>query len=189
MKKMIVKSKLENRKDFERRLAEIGQELTPTRWQHERIYVPREFQPGMNFPRMILRTEMQAVNRPPQYSLALKRHIEDSGLDYVFRTAVEDYMSATGIVHQLGFQKIAEVSRQRREVELDEKTVIYLDKVEGIDGDFIKIEAEMLEGELVSELRQDFYHTLSMLGLETVVFQTYAEILGSNVIQPYYLPS
>lgn len=188
MKKLIVKSKLEDKKDLERRLAEVGQVLTPVRWQHERVYVPRDFRSGMNQPRMVLQTEMRAVNRPPRYALSLKRHIEDSGLDYVHRTPVENYLEATGIVHQLGFRKMAEVSRQRQEVRLDEKTVIYVDRVEGIDGDFIKIEAEMTEKDLVSDLRQSLFYTLSMLELSTVIFQTYAEILENNLIQPYYLP-
>lgn len=188
MKKMVVKSRLENRADFERKLAEIGQSLAPVRWQHERVYVPREFRSGMNYPRIILRTEMRVIDRPPRYALILKRHIEDSGLDYVHQTPIENYLEATGIVHQLGFKKMAEISRQRQEIKLDEKTVIYVDRVEGIDGDFIKIEMDLTKGEPVGELRQSLFYTLSMLGLSTVIFQTYAEILENNLIQPYHLP-
>ncbi len=135
-----------------------------------------------------MRTEMRAVNREPRYAMSLKRHIEDSGLDFVYETPVENYLEATGMIHQLGFRKLAEVSRQRQEVRLDEKTVIYADKVEGIDGDFVKIETILGEGEAVGELRQHLFYTLSMLGLSTVIFQTYAEILDNNLMQPYYLP-
>ncbi len=36
------------------------------------------------------------------------------------------------MIHQLGFRKAAEVSRQRQEIWLDNRTVIYVDEVEGI---------------------------------------------------------
>ncbi len=188
MRKMIVKSQLADRAAFEEQLAGIGMKLSPVRWQHERVYVPRDFRPQTNQPRMVMRTEMRAVNRPPQYAMYLKRHIEDSGLDFVHVTPVENYLGATGIIHQLGFRKLAEVSRQRREVRLDEKMVIYVDAVERLDGEFIKIEADLAEDETVGNLKESLFRTLKMLGIEMVVFQTYAEMIESNLIQPYYLP-
>ncbi len=188
MKKVIVKSQLVNPYALVKKLEDIGFEFEPAVWQHERIYLPHNFQPHMNFPRLVMRTEVLETNQPAQYSLYLKRHIEDSGVDYVNFTGVNDYTEATGIVHQLGFRKVAEMSRQRRILQLDAQTVIYWDTVEGIETPFIKIEADIVEGVSVEATRKELYRSLRLFGSETFLVQTYAEILVGNQVQPYYLP-
>lgn len=50
------------------------------------------------------------------------------------------------------------------------------------------IEADLAEDETVGNLKESLFRTLKMLGIEMVVFQTYAEMIESNLIQPYYLP-
>lgn len=155
MKKLIVKSKLVDRSAFEHKIADIGLELSPVIWQHERVYLPHDFRPDSNLPRLVTRTEVRTTEQPASYSFYLKRHIEDSGVDWINTTPVGDYTEVSGIVHQLGFRKAAEVARQRRELWLDNRTVIYLDDVEGLDGTYIKIEAELDEDESVEALRTD----------------------------------
>lgn len=188
MKKVIVKSQLESATALVQRLYNIGYEFEAPIWQHERIYLPHDFRPHMNFPRLIMRTEVLETDKPAQYALYLKRHIEDSGVDYVNFTGVTDYTEATGIVHQLGFRKVAEVSRQRRVIQLDAKTAIFIDTVEGIENPFVKIEAVLEEGASVEALRRELYKSLALFGQETFLLQTYAEIMAGGQIQPYYLP-
>lgn len=187
MKKLIVKSRLADRERFDQQIAGIGMELSPVIWQHERIYLPHDYRPAMNFPRLVMRTEVKTTEQPATYVMYLKRHIEDSGVDWVNYTQVKDYTEASGIVHQLGFRKVAEVSRQRQELRLDERTVIYVDTVDGIDGQFIKLEAELDENESVDALRADLFTILMMLGQETFVMQPYFDLV-QNVEQPYLIP-
>ena len=40
----------------------------------------------------------------------------------------------------------------------------------------------------VDAVRVTLFETLQLLGLETFMMQTYAELLAGNVLQPYYLP-
>lgn len=187
MKKLIVKSQLTNRMKFDRKLANVGMALSPAIWQHERVYVAHDYRPRMNYPRMMLRTEVIATDQPARYALRLKRHIEDSGVDWVNSTLVADYTEATMMVHQLGFRKLTEVSRQRQELVLDEKTVIYLDTLEGVEMPFLKIEAELTDEQAVEAVRKELFTTLELLGLETFLMQTYAELMTEQM-QPYYLP-
>lgn len=188
MKKLIVKSALLDLKKFYNQLDAIGMNMSPVIWQHERVYVPSGYKPAQNLPRLVLRTEVRTTEEPAKYYLYLKRHIEDSGVDWMNFTGVTDYTEATGIVHQLGFRKVAEVSRQRRELWLDDRTVIYLDTVEGLKGDFIKIEAELDDDESVDALRQDLFKVLSMLGQKTFMMQSYFELLKEDP-QEFFLPA
>lgn len=187
MKKLVVKCQLADRADFEQRAENIGLKFSSTIWQHERIYVPGDYQPNMNYPRMILRTEVRQTDQPANYTMFLKRHIEDSGVDIVHATPVGDYTEATAMIHQLGFRKVAEVSRQRQELILDARTVMFLDIVEGLAGTFLKVEAELTEGAAVEFLRQEVFRTLDLFGQETFILQTYADLM-TNQMQPYYLP-
>lgn len=191
MKKLIVKSQLVEREKLDQQLADIGMELSPVIWQHERVYLPHDFRPNMNFPRLVMRTEVRATDQPAIYSMYLKRHIEDSGIDWTNFTEVQDYTEATGIIHQLGFRKVAEISRQRQELWLDDKTVIYLDKVDGLQNYYLKIEADLTEGDSVEALRQELFGILRMLGQETFIMQGYFALVGEGsreIEQPYFIP-
>ena len=187
MKKLIVKSQLQNREALDRQLTNIGMELSPVIWQHERVYLPHDYRPAMNFPRLVMRTEVRATDQPAIYSMYLKRHIEDSGIDWINFTEVKDYTEASGMIHQLGFRKVAEISRQRQELWLDDKTVIYVDKVDGLDNYYIKLEAELMEGGSVEFLRRDLFGILQMLGQETFIMQAYFDLM-QNQEQPYFIP-
>lgn len=188
MKKVVLKSQVPDLAKLEKKMSNIGMAFSPAVWQSERIFWPSDFRPGMNQPRLVLRTEVAQTDQPATYYLYLKRHIEDSGLDFVHMTTVGDYAEAIEIVKQMGYREAADVSRQRRTLQLDGHTVLYLDTVEGIDGVFLKLEVKMLEEAPVDAVRATLFETLSLLGLETFMMQTYAELLAGNTLQPYYLP-
>ena len=146
-------------------------------WLHERVYVPRNYQKKSSFPRLILRTEMRAVDKPAKYELQLRRHIEDSGVDVVDTTVIRDYQEAANIILQLGFEAQNEVSSRRQELTLGKGTKMYLDKVDGVAGYFAKIEAEVDETDKVEEVRKEILSTFEQFGqdVSTVVADTYSE--------------
>ena len=98
MKKIIVKCKLASREGFVDKLSDIEMEFSPIYWQHDRVYVPKGYKRGINMPRLLMRTEMKAVDKPAKYYLILKRHIEDSGVDVVDETVVKDYTEMVNII-------------------------------------------------------------------------------------------
>ena len=179
MRKVVAKLKLGNKSEFVRMLSEIGMDFGGVYYEHDRVYLPRGYKRGANFPRLIVRTEMTAVDKPAKYYLILRRHIEDSGVDVVNMTSVGDYTEAVRIAHQLGFEGQVEVSRQRQELVMGESVKIYLDKVEGLMGYFAKIESVVDEGESVSSAKEDLMKTFEVLGekRERAVEKTYAEIV------------
>lgn len=178
MKKVISKVHLgKSREAFEQKLSDIEFDFSPVYWQHDRVYVPRGYKRGLNFPRMIMRTEMKAVDRPPRYFIVLKRHIEDSKIDIIYETPVRDYMEAVGIIQQLGFKPLAEVSRKRQEIKMAEGTVLYLDKVEGINGFFSKIETIIADNDSAERVREEVVSTFRSLGETNFVEDCYAEML------------
>ena len=177
MKKVVVKMKLKSREEFENQLTGLGMDFGPVYWQHDRVYVPRSFQRGGGYPRMVMRTEMKAVDRPPKYSMILKRHIEDANVEIFDETVVKDYTEAANIILQLGFRQVAEISRRRQEIKMGEGTVMYLDKVEGVQNYYAKIEAELKENESSSALRVEMIKTFENLDQKNEVIQTYSELL------------
>jgi len=177
MKKIIVKCKLKNRDEFEKKLTEIDMDFSPMYWRHERVFVPRNYQKKSSFPRLILRTEMKAVDRPAKYELELRRHIEDSGVDVVDSTVIRDYSEAASIILQLGFEAQNEVSSRRQELVLGKGTKMFLDKVDGVAGYFAKIEAELDDNDKVEDVRREILMTFEQFGQDpsTVVADTYSE--------------
>ncbi|MBR3232909.1 CYTH domain-containing protein [Candidatus Saccharibacteria bacterium] len=177
MKKVVVKMKLNSREAFEKKLDEMGMEFAPVFWQHDRVFVPRNYRRGGGYPRLIMRTEMKAVDRPAKYSLILKRHIEDANVEVFDETKVFDYTEAANIIMQLGFKQEAEISRRRQEIKMGDGTTLYLDKVEGLTGYYAKIEAELGEKESAASLRSEIIKTFESLDQKNEVIQTYSELL------------
>ena len=91
MRKVIVKAKLSSRDKFETKLSDIDLDFSPIYWQHDRVYIPKNYNPHSDFPRRVMRTEMKSVDKPAKHYFILKRHIEDSGVDVVEKTMVQDY--------------------------------------------------------------------------------------------------
>lgn len=176
MKKVILKCKLKNRDDFEQRLSDIDLDFSPIYWQHDRIYVPKNYKPSSNFPRLIMRTEMRAVDKPAKYYFILRRHIEDSGVDITETTEVVDYEKLVNIIFQLGFKAIAEVSRRRQELDMGEGTIIYLDKIDGKPGYYAKIESVLQPNDSVEAVRDDLEKTFRTLGESSFVDKPYFEL-------------
>ena len=175
MKKVIIKCKLANRDRFEEKLSDIDMDFSAIYWQHDRVYVPRGYKQGMNYPRLIMWTEMRAVDKPAKYSLILKRHIEDSGIDVVEDTFIKDYSDMVNIIYQLGFKQVAEVSRRRQEIDMGDNTVMYLDNIDGKNGYYAKIETKLNEGDSVEEVRADLVKTMEVLGEKNIVNTAYFE--------------
>ena len=176
MKKIILKTKLQSRDKFEDKLNDIDLEFGSIYWQHDRVYAPRDFKRGMNLPRLVMRTDLKAIDEPPKYYLILRRHIEDSGVDIVEKTPVEDYTSAVNIILQLGFKQIGEVSRRRQTLEMGEGTIIHLDEIDGKNATYAKIESILNPTDSVESVKTDLNKTFKTLGESDFVDQPYFEL-------------
>ena len=176
MKKVILKCKLTSRDKFEDKLSDIDLDFSAIYWQHDRVYVPRGYKRGMNLPRLVMRTEMKAVDKPPKYSLILRRHIEDSGVDVVEETVIEDYENTVNIILQLGFKPAGEVSRRRQDLKMGEGTYIFLDKIDGKNGYYAKIESDLTANDSVVDAIADLQKTFETLGESNFVDSSYFEL-------------
>lgn len=176
MKKVIVKCKLKNHDDFEKKLSDINLDFSLSYWQHDRVYVPRNYKPRSNFPRLIMRTEMRAVDKPAKYSLILKRHIEDSGVDIAEETLIKDYEKMVNIILQLGFKPISEVSRRRQDLKMGEGNFIFLDKIENKSGYYAKIESNLVNNESAVSAKNDLRKTFEALGESNFIESSYFEL-------------
>ena len=177
MKKVIVKLKLKSRDEFEKKITEMDKDFLPMYWLHERVYVPRNYRKKSSFPRLILKTEMHAVDRPAKYEMQLRRHIEDSGIDIIETTVIRDYQEAANMILQLGFEIQNEVSSRRQELSLEKGKRLILDKVDGISGYFAKIEVELTEEDKVEKMREEVLEIFSQLGQDSksLVYDSYSE--------------
>ena len=176
MKRIILKARLDNRDRFEDKLSDIDLEFGAIYWQHDRVYAPRGFKRGMNLPRLIMRTDLKAVDEPPKYYLILRRHIEDSGIDIIEKTPVEDYTSAVNTILQLGFKQVGEVSRRRQTLDMGEGTIIHLDEIDGKNETYAKIESVLSETDSVESVRTDLEKTFETLGETNLIDRAYFEI-------------
>ena len=176
MKRVILKCKLKNRDSFEDKLNDIDLDFSPVYWQHDRIYVPKNYKPHSNFPRLIMRTEMKAVDKPAKYYFILKRHIEDSSVDITEETEIKDYEKVVNIILQLGFKLEKEISRRRQTLKMGEGTYIHLDKIDTLPGYYAKIESDLTEQDSVTEARQDLKKTFETLGESNFVESAYFEL-------------
>lgn len=179
MKRAVIKTKVKNKEELDRRMKEIDLKFEPVIWQHDRVYLPRGYRPNMNMPRMIMRTEMKSVEQPPRYMLILKRHIVDSGVDVVNQTQVNDYVETVNLIHQLGFGNAAEVSRRRQVLRIGDDAVMYLDKVDRVPGYYLKIETKLKDDDKVSEVMDDLKRTLKLFSQDekTITNDTYFDLL------------
>ena len=176
MRKVIVKCRVRDRDRFEKRLEDVDLEFSPVYWQHDRIYVPRGYKGRSNFPRLIMRTEMHAVDDPPTYLLSLRRHIEDSGVDIIEDSAITDYQGMVNVILQLGFKQFGEVSRRREEIKMSENTMLYLDTLDSDDSIYAKIESVLSEKEPAIQAKLELINTLRSFGETDVIESTYFEL-------------
>jgi adenylate cyclase class IV len=177
-----VKSRLKDVYGFLQILRDIGMEFGAVYWQHDRVFAPKVFGRGRNLPRLVIRTEMKAVDKPAKYYLILKRHIEDKRIDVVNKIVVKDYVETARMLHQLGFVLVAEVSRQRQDLVMGEDVKMHLDRVEGLTGWWAKLESRVEEGGDAVAIWDDLVKTFEVLGQgrEGVSDMTYRELVGGG---------
>lgn len=176
MRKVIVKCRVHDRDRFEKRLEGVDLEFSPVYWQHDRVFVPRGYKGRSNYPRLVMRTEMHAVDEPPQYLLSLRRHIEDSGVDIIEDTKLTDYEGMVNIILQLGFKQFGEVSRRREEIKMSENTMLYLDTLDSNDSVFAKIESVLDPKTPAINAKYELISTLRSFGETDVIESTYFEL-------------
>ena len=177
MRKVVLKVRLKNRDKFEEKLDRAGIELGQVIWGHDRVYLPRGYKRGGNYPRFILRTEMKAVDRPAKYYLIQKRHIEDANIEVVHQTEVKDYLEAVGMMREMGFSLAGEVSRKRQGAKLSGGEMLYVDNIDNNTGNYAKIEARVLEMEKVEAVRRKVLDIYYRLEEDRFLYQTYLELL------------
>ncbi len=178
MKQVIVKTKLKDPDDFEKKLSDIDLDFSPIYWQHDRVYAPRGFKHAANLPRLTMRTEMRAVDEPAHYYLMLRRHIEDSGIDVVEKSTITDYENMVNIILQLGFKPIGETSRRRQEIDMGNDTFIYLDRIDGKEENsaYAKIESILKDGDSAIDALTDLKKTFAAFGETDIVDLPYGEL-------------
>lgn len=176
MKKIILKCRLKDRDNFEEKLSDINMDFGSIYWQHDRVYVPRGYKPKSNFPRLVMRTELKAIDEQPQYFLILRRHIEDSGIDIVEKTPVTDYANTVNIILQLGFRQAGEISRRRQDLDMGEGTIIHIDALDNRDETYAKIETNLTSTDSVTEVKNDLKKTFETLGESDLIELPYVEL-------------
>lgn len=163
MRRIILKSQLNNRFGLLQRLADINLEFSDVYFLHDRVYVPKNYRPSSNFPHLSLRTVVKKPNHPADYFLIFHRHLKDSEIDLIETSPLKDYTSMANIISQLGFTLKAEIDRQRRELILGEAVRMYTDFVEGLDAEYLKIESDLTELDDPVSVRNDLADTLITL--------------------------
>ena len=181
MKRSIVKMKLNSRSDFIATLGEINLEFSEPYWQHDRIFVPRNFNRDKSMPRLSLRTIVKNPEKDATHALVLRRHYEDKKLDIVNATPVKDYTEAAHILHQLGFEMKYEVSRHRQELNMGNSIKITIDKIDNLPGYYSKIESDLSEEDDTIAAYNDLVETFKVLKVRgNPVPMTYGELVESS---------
>lgn len=176
MRKVIVKCRVHDRDRLEKRLEGVDLEFSPIYWQHDRVYVPRGYKGRSNYPRLVMRTEMHAIDEAPEYLLSLRRHIEDSGVDIIEDTKIVDYEGMVNIILQLGFKQFGEVSRRRQEIKMSDSTMLYLDTLDNDDSIYAKIESVLDDRAPAINAKYELINTLRSFGETDIVESAYFEL-------------
>ncbi len=180
MKKSIVKMKLQSRADFIQTLEEINFKFSEPYWQHDRIFVPKNYARSKSMPRLSLRTIVKSPDKTI-YALVLRRHFEDQHYDIVNSTVVKDYTETAHIVFQLGYELKYEVSRRREELKMGDTINMYIDKVDGLPGYYGRIESDLSESDDPEEAFNDLVETFRVLKVKgKAIEQSYGELLESS---------
>lgn len=181
MKRSIVKMKLNSRTDYIATLGEIGFEFSEPYWQHDRIFVPRNFDRTKSMPRLSLRTIVKNPGKDATYALVLRRHFENGKFDLVNATPVTDYTETAHILHQLGFELKYEVSRRRQELNMGNTIKITIDKIDNLPGYYSKIESDLSDGDDTLAAHEDLIETFRVLKVKgSPVAMTYGELVESS---------
>ena len=81
---------------------------------------------------------------------------------------------------QLGFVIQGEIPRRRQEAKIDEKTKVYMDRIDNQNGDYAKVEIELDEGEEVDTAREKLEGLLEEFGISKNerIKETYSELVS-----------
>lgn len=185
MKKTIIKMKLNSRSDFVETLADINFEFSAPYWQHDRVFLPKNFARDKAMPRLDLRTVVKDPEKKAIYSLVMRRHFEDEKFDLVNATVIDNYSEMAHILYQLGYELRYEVSRRREELRMGDAVNIYIDKIDGLPGYYARIESDLEEGDDPIASYKDTLETFKTLHVTgRPVNDTYGEILESSQNDP-----
>ena len=179
MKRIVVKVKLPSKTEFISILSAIDMHFSEIFWQHDRIFVPKNFERAKNLPRLSLRTIVKNPEKPASYAIVLRRHIENKNVDVVNFTTVKDYTEAAHILHQLGFELKYEVSRHRQELTMSENVKIYLDKIDNLPGYYAKFESNLEDTDNPEDVQIDLVKTFEVLKVprSNIVDYSFGELL------------
>ena len=182
MKKSIVKMKLTSRAEFVATLEEINFKFSEPYWQHDRIFVPRNYNREKAMPRLSLRTIVKDPNKDATYALVLRRHFDEKKIDITNAIVFKDYTEAAHILYQLGYELRAEISRRREELDMGNTIKVYIDKIDGLPGYYAKIESDLSEEDDPIAAREDLIETFRVLNVKRgpPLDMTYAEIINSS---------
>ena len=181
MKRSIVKMKLNSRTDFVATLGEINLEFSEAYWQHDRIFVPKNYNRDKPQPRLSLRTIVKDPEKDAKYSLVLRRHFDADKVDLVNITQVKDYTEAAHILFQLGYELKYEVSRRRQELNMGKTIRIYIDKIDNLPGYYAKIESDLSDEDDTLAAYNDLIETFRVLKVRgNPVAKTYGELVESS---------
>ncbi len=181
MKRSIVKMKLNSRSDFIATLGEINLEFEEPYWQHDRIFVPKNFNRDKSQPRLSLRTIVKNPEKDATYALVLRRHFEEGKLDIVNATPVKDYTEAAHILFQLGYVLKYEVSRRRQELNMGNTIKILIDKIDNLPGYYAKIESDLSDEDDTMVAYNDLVETFKVLKVKgSPIPMTYGELVESS---------
>ena len=181
MKKVIAKVKLDSRTNFITALGEIKMEFSEPYWQHDRIFVPKNYSREKALPRLSLRTIVKDPSKDAIYALVMRRHFSDKNIDIVNSTIVKDYTEAAHILYQLGYTLKAEISRHREELVMGDTVKVYIDRIDGLQGYYAKIESDLSDEDDPKVAYDDLIETFKVLDVKRKpVAKTYAELLDSS---------
>lgn len=177
MKKTIIKMRLATRAEFVNTLEKINLRFSEPYWQHDRIFVPRDYSRDYSLPRISLRTTVLSPDDDAIYSLVLRRHISNRNLDYYNSTLVSDYTEAAHMLYQLGYELKAEFGRRRQELAISDTVHAYIDQIDKVNGYFAKFESDLGDNDDPELAHDDLLKTFAVLGVEgEPIMKTYGEL-------------
>ena len=179
MKKVVVKAKLHGRSKFVSMIENIDLKCSEPYWQHDRIFVTKNYHYDSDEPRVYFRTIVKDPKKPATYEIILHRHLVDQDYDLFFTTGIKDYSEAVMIMYQLGFDLKSEFTRRRQELLLTKNIHLYIDKFDNVPNYYVRAEMLLDDEDDATIAKEDLKQTLIAFEINKKDFtdETYDEIL------------
>ena len=103
MKKVVVKAKLHGRSKFVSMFENIDLKFSEPYWQHDRIFVTKNYHYDSDEPRVYFRTIVKDPKKPATYEIILHRHLVDQDYDLFFSTFIIFYLEAVILMYLFVF--------------------------------------------------------------------------------------